>query len=253
MCVLAFAWRAHPRWRLVLAGNRDELHARPATPLARWGEPSHVVAGMDLQSGGTWLGVSEQGRLAVVTNLRGHGSVAPDKVSRGALVNGMLSGDGPWSDAAHTDLSRFNPFNLIVADVEHARFFSNQPAVVRSTLTPGIYGLSNGALDEPWPKTVLLKSRLLEWVMNGDTRHETLLDDLRDETLPDVGIPAPLPSDVPLEPKDSPIFIRHPVYGTRCSTVVTIDERGQGIITERRYSPAGNASGETTVRFSWPG
>ncbi len=211
------------------------------------------MAGHDLQSGGTWLGVSEQGRLAVVTNLRGHGGAEPNRESRGSLVTALLSGEGPYADPAHADLSRFNPFNLIVAGAERAAFLSNQPAIVRSTLTPGIYGLSNGALDEPWPKTMLLKSRLLEWIMSGSTEHERLLGDLRDEMLPDVGIRSPLPSDVPQEPKDSPIFIRHPVYGTRCSTVVTVDEHSEGIITERRYSPTGEASGETTLRFTWQG
>src|SRR3546814_7425922 len=86
MCVLAFAWRAHPHWPLIAAGNRDELHARPAQPLARWDRPDHLLAGRDLQSGGTWLGVSEQGRFAVVTNLRGYGAPEPGRASRGALV-----------------------------------------------------------------------------------------------------------------------------------------------------------------------
>ena len=98
MCVLAFAWNAHPRWRLVLAGNRDELHERPAAPLARWREPDHILAGRDLLAGGTWLGVSEQGRLAVVTNLRGFGPPAPDMASRGALVRDVLAGDGAHAD-----------------------------------------------------------------------------------------------------------------------------------------------------------
>jgi len=74
MCVLALAWQAHPRWRLIVAGNRDELHARPAAALARWDGPAQILAGRDLQSGGTWMGVSEQARFVVVTNLRGFGA-----------------------------------------------------------------------------------------------------------------------------------------------------------------------------------
>src|SRR4029079_6710897 len=153
MCVLAFAWRAHPRWQLVVAGNRDELHARPTLPLARWDEPDHVLAGRDLQSGGSWLGVSEEGRFAVVTNLRGFGLPVPGRVSRGALVSDFLSGSGRYVDSELAELSDFNPFNLIVADRKRACFLSNRPEKIRSTLAPGIYGLSNGALDEPWPKT----------------------------------------------------------------------------------------------------
>src|SRR3546814_14928386 len=97
MCVLAFAWRAHPHWPLIAAGNRDELHARPAQPLARWDRPDHLLAGRDLQSGGTWLGVSEQGRFAVVTNLRGYGAPEPGRAARGALVPDPLSGKGRFA------------------------------------------------------------------------------------------------------------------------------------------------------------
>ncbi len=169
MCVLAFAWQAHPRWRLLLAGNRDELHARPALPLARWSEPDHLLAGRDLQSGGTWLGVSEQGRLAVVTNLRGFGAPEPGRASRGALVTDYLAGSGAYADPLVADLSAFNPVNLIVADRRGAHFLSNRPDITRSALASGLYGLSNGRLDEPWPKTMRLKSRLLDWITSDAT------------------------------------------------------------------------------------
>src|SRR5690348_12677391 len=91
MCVLAFAWRPNSRWRLVAAGNRDELHARPAQPLARWEQPPHLLAGKDLVSGGAWMGVSEDGRFAVVTNIRGHGAPDPGLESRGTLVVRLLT------------------------------------------------------------------------------------------------------------------------------------------------------------------
>lgn len=252
MCVLALAWRSHPRWRLVMAGNRDELHARPSAPLARWERPDHLLAGKDLQSGGSWLGVSEQGRFAVVTNLRGHGAPEPGRASRGALVTDMLSGEGRYADPGAAQLSDFNPFNLIVADRDEARFLSNRPEIIRSALAPGLYGLSNGALDEPWPKTMRLKEILLGWVVADAFRPEELLDGLREETLPDVGLSPTGPSDIPQEPALSPIFIRNPVYGTRCSTVVAIDDQGRGLIVERRYGPAGEATGETALSFSWP-
>lgn len=250
MCVLAFTWRAHPRWPLVVAGNRDELHARPAAPLARWEKPNHMIAGRDLQSGGTWLGVSERRRFAVVTNLRGHGVPEPERASRGALVTGLLSGE-LFEDPGTTELADFNPFNLIFVDHEQAWFLSNQPEPVRCRLAPGIYGLSNGALDEPWPKTLRLKAQLLDWVVNEAEHPDILLDVLRDETLPDVGIVSALPSDVPQEPPLSPIFIRHSVYGTRCSTVVAVDDRGRGVIVERRYDDAGETEGQTSVPFLW--
>ena len=253
MCVLSLAWRAHPAWQLVVAGNRDELHARPSAPLARWSEPGRVIAGRDLESGGTWLGVSEQARFAVVTNLRGHGAPVPGRVSRGALVAGLLAGEGPHADPETVPLADFNPFNLIVADRERLHFLTNGPGEIRTVLAPGLYGLSNGALDEPWPKTLQLKAAVLEWLVTGGERPEALLAALREERLPAIGIDSAIPSDVPQEPRCSPVFIRHPVYGTRCSTVVAIDARGDGVIVERRYSPEGDPAGDTRLAFRWPG
>ena len=252
MCVLAFAWRAHPHWPLVVAGNRDELHSRPAEPLARWDRPDDVLAGRDLEAGGTWLGVSERGRFAVVTNLRGFGRPEPARTSRGSLVTDVLVGKDIAANLSDAQFLNFNPFNLIVVDRNQAHFLSNRPEIIRRLLAPGIYGLSNGALDEPWPKTIRLKGMLLEWLISSAGRPETLIDDLREDSLPGVGIASRLPSDVPQEPQLSPIFIRHPVYGTRCSTVLAIDTEGRGIMIERRYGPDGETTGETKLTFSWP-
>lgn len=252
MCVLAFAWKAHPRWRLVLIGNRDEFHDRPAAALATWDAQGLVSAGRDLQSGGTWLGVSAQGRLAVVTNLRGFGGPDPDKVSRGALVADYLRGESGHANMSNGDLGIFNPFNLIVAEGDRAQFLSNQPNDLRSTLAPGVYGLSNGTLDEPWPKTLQLKGGLLDWIVNDAERPEQLLDLLRQDVLPDTGLASDEPSEIANEPALLPIFIHNLVYGTRCSTVVAIDVDGAGTIIERRYGPDGNVTGETTLPFSWP-
>jgi uncharacterized protein with NRDE domain len=251
MCVAAFAWQAHPRWRLVAIGNRDEYHARPAAALARWEDGSGIIAGRDLQSGGTWLGVSEAGRFALVTNLRGYGERAPDKVSRGALVSDLLTGAGRYADPATAALADFNPFNLIVADADQAHFLCNRPAPIRSTLAHGIYGLSNGTLDEPWPKTLQLKAALLDW-LNGPAKDTApLFAALADERLPDIGLHPSQPSDVPREAPDTPVFIREPIYGTRCGTVVTIDPDGAGTIIERRFSPQGEPTGETRLAFHW--
>ena len=238
---------------MVMVGNRDELHARPALPLARWSRPNHLLAGRDLQSGGTWLGVSDRGRFAVITNLRGYGAPEPDRTSRGELVTDLLSGEGLYADLRAARLSDFNPFNLIVTDGERAHFLSNRPVEIRSILAPGIYGLSNGALDEPWPKTIRLKEHLLEWVVGSAIRPEVLLEHLREESLPSFGVRTAVASDVPLEPTLSPIFIRNAIYGTRCSTIVAVDDRGRGVIIERRYTPDGDEAGETVLSFSWSG
>jgi uncharacterized protein with NRDE domain len=135
MCVAAFAWQAHPRWRLVAIGNRDEYHERPAAPLARWDGGAGIIAGRDLRSGGTWLGVSEAGRFALVTNRRGYGEAAPDRASRGALVTDLLQGHGRYGDPIVAPLGEFNPFNLILADSAEARFLSNRPDEIRTSPT----------------------------------------------------------------------------------------------------------------------
>jgi uncharacterized protein with NRDE domain len=250
MCIAAIAWQAHPRWLLVAIGNRDEFHDRPAAPLAAWDED--ILAGRDLRSGGTWLGVSRAGRFALVTNLRGYGDADPDRASRGSLVTDLLTRSGRYADPASAPLQDFNPFNLILADRSEAQFLSNRPDDIRSTLAHGIYGLSNGALDEPWPKTLQLKAALLDWLNKDGEDFVPLFAALRSETLAHVGVPPREPSDVPLEAPDTPPFIRNPVYGTRCSTVVAVDRAGIGTIIERRFSAESRADGETTLTFAWP-
>jgi uncharacterized protein with NRDE domain len=253
MCVLALAFEQHPCWRLIAAGNRDELHARPASALHRWDGAGSVLAGQDLKSGGTWMGVSEEGRFAVVTNLRGFGPPAEDSPSRGLLLRDLLEGQGRYARPAEHDLEAFNPFNLIALTDEALWFASNRPQVERRALTAGLYGLSNGPLDAPWPKTERLKAHLADWTADGAAPPEALLDRLRDDRLPPTaeGIQLP-PSDAPQEPPLSPIFERNPVYGTRCSTVVLVGRAGRGLMIERRYDADGEVTGDTALAFAWP-
>jgi uncharacterized protein with NRDE domain len=248
MCVVALAWQAHPRWKFIVAGNRDERHDRPAAPLGRW-KGAGILAGRDFRSDGTWLGVSDSKRFVVVTNLRGDEAPVPGRVSRGRLVTDVLAGTGRYADPADADLADFNPFNLFVVDSDRALFLSNRPHVVRRSLDDGLYGLSNGALDEAWPKTVRLKAMLRDWMHGPADRPSALLDALADEHRPDM--PRGRPAGPSQEPATSPIFIRHPEYGTRCSTVVAIDHAGTGIIIERRFDAAAEVTGETTLTFAW--
>ena len=138
MCVVAIAWNAHPKWRLVVAGNRDEYHARASAPLGPWDDGSGIIAGRDLVSGGSWMGVSESGRFAVVTNIRDADGPDPNKLSRGALVTDWLA-EGRLPGAS----DRFNPFNLIVTGGGTADCLSNRPASSCQSLDAGIHGLSN--------------------------------------------------------------------------------------------------------------
>jgi uncharacterized protein with NRDE domain len=250
MCVAAVAWQAHPRWRLVAIGNRDEYHDRPSAALGHW--DNGVIAGRDLRSGGAWIGVTES-RFALVTNLRGYGERSPDKASRGTLVTDMLTRSGRYADPQTARLADFNPFNLILADGEQARFLSNRPDEIRAALAHGVYGLSNGALDEPWPKTLQLKGALTDWLAHETEDLEPLFAALANDELPDLGVPPREPSDVAREAPQTPVFILDPIYGTRCGTVLAIDHAGMGTIAERRFSPQGDITGSTLIKFRWPG
>ncbi|MEO6717208.1 MAG: NRDE family protein [Novosphingobium sp.] len=249
MCVAAIAWAAHPDWLLVAIGNRDEYHLRPAAPLARW--DNGIIAGRDLKSGGTWLGLTEAGRFALVTNRRGFGDADSGKVSRGELVSDQLLSMGRYGNSATAALDDFNPFNLIVADRAQAHFLSNRPGPIRTSLPHGIYGLSNGALDEPWPKTLQLKAALTDWLNAEMADQAPLFAALASEKLGDIGLHTTTPSDVPLEAPETPPFIRNAIYGTRCSTVVIVDQLGRGTIRERRFDSRGEPTGETSLTFAW--
>jgi uncharacterized protein with NRDE domain len=243
MCVLALAWKPNPRWHLVVAANRDELHCRAAVPLARWDHPRQVLAGRDLLSGGTWMGVSEEGRFAAVTNVRGYGALASDRESRGQLVLDLLTGASREIDEQFA--ADFNPFNVIVVARGTAAFAASQPSFQVRTLDPDVYGLSNGELDESWPKTMRVRSGLREWLEGGTDRPAELLERLAEGS-------SAVPDDSVREPHLSPVFMRDRRYGTRCSTIVAVDAKGQGTIVERRYSADAQVTGETTLRFTWP-
>jgi uncharacterized protein with NRDE domain len=253
MCIISLAWQAHPHWKLVAIGNRDEMHGRPAQPLARWPDREHMLAGKDIQAGGTWLGVSEQGRFAVVTNLSGYGAADGSRASRGDLLKDFLAGEGRYSDLDTVPFSDFNPFNLITVEDDEAVVHSNRPDAVSRRLEPGIHGLSNGSLENPWAKARHLNAALESWLQNRSEDPAALLDLLTDRSTYPLTTGAKSQSPAQLEPSSSGIFIHGPVYGTRCSTIVAIDHAGNGSILERRYAASAEATGEDRLSFAWPG
>lgn len=250
MCLLAIAWKAHPRWRLVMAGNRDEAHERPTAPLARWESDPRVLAGRDLRSGGTWAGLGADGRMSVVTNVRDPRIALPSAPSRGRLAADFLAGDASAGQRARTvreHAAAYAPFNLLLADDERCEYVSNYPHPRGSTLTAGVHGLSNGDLDEPWPKTTRLMQIMSDWLAADETDPDRLWHGLADEAiatddaLPDTGV------GLERERLLSAAFIRNPIYGTRASTIIAVDHQGHGWISERRFGPDGNPLGETTL------
>jgi uncharacterized protein with NRDE domain len=240
MCVLAFAWNAHPRWRLVAIANRDEFHGRAAAPLARWEDGSGIVAGRDLVGSGTWLGVSPT-RFVALTNLRSDEPPDPRKRSRGALVTDLLAGE-PLPDTA--GLATYNPFSLVAIDPTAAWLLTNRGHHAKAELGSGVHGLTNGPFSRPWPKLAVLAVALTDWLGAGEGSLEPLWAALRDESVP----PGAFDEATALPP-----FIRNPVYGTRCSTVVLVDAEGHGTIVERRFDAAGEPGGESHGCFAWAG
>ena len=178
------------------------------------------------------MGVSDSGRFAVVTNIRDSDGPSADKNSRGALVSDWLA-----QGALPSATDSFNPFNLIVTDRQSAQFISNRPTPTQEHLPPGIHGLSNAVPNEHWPRKERLVAGMEDWLKGPATNPDVLLDLLAEETVPD---------------RDSlPLFIRSPVYGTRCSTVVAVDDGGLGCITERSFDHSGEISGERSLTFDW--
>ncbi|MCO4090618.1 MAG: NRDE family protein [Sphingorhabdus sp.] len=232
MCVVSIAWHAHPRWQLIVAGNRDEFHARSAAPLGPWPDDPSIMAGRDILSQGTWMGVSNTGRFGVVTNIRTPDSTDPQKASRGALVTDWLA-RGAFPD----NLDNFNPFSLMIGDQQGLQYLSNRPDEVRASLGHGVHGLSNAVQGERWPRKERLNRALISWLGGSAEDPMTLFGVLGDADATQLDA--------------HPIFIRNAVYGTRCSTILAVGRDGVGRIMERRFDKAGNGLGESAEAFNW--
>ncbi|HEV7775983.1 MAG TPA: NRDE family protein [Luteibacter sp.] len=250
MCLIAFAWRAHPRWRLLLLGNRDEFHARPTAPLAPWHDHPDIVGGRDLEAGGTWLGAAPHGRVSAITNVRDPGA-SHDGLSRGLIVADYLRSTMPVAEHARElqdTASQYRPFNLLTFDARQAFYLGNHPQARAQPVDAGIHGLSNADFNAPWPKTRMLTERLGQWIqVGGVDDFESLFAMLADsagwpdDVLPDTGV------GIERERALSSAFIVGEHYGTRASTIVAVDHDDAVTIVERRFGPNGIALGETAI------
>ena len=242
MCLILLAYRCHPGLDLLVAANRDEFHNRPTAPLAFWDDAPQVLAGRDLQQGGSWMGVTRTGRFAALTNYRDPNRVRQDAPSRGQLVSDYLQGEEPALDylaRLATQSEVYNGFNLLLGDEAGLHYYSNCGGAPQ-TLLPGWYGLSNHLLNTPWPKLqrgLALVQDALE--RRPDPVPDDLLSALADRTLaPDAELPQ---TGVPLEWERwlSPIFIDAPGYGTRSSTVLLASEHGSARMVEMTWADGG--------------
>ena len=235
MCLIVFAWKLLPTCPLVMAATRDEFFNRPAKAADWWDDRPDVYAGRDLQEGGTWLGINRQGRFAALTNIRNGQPRRADLRSRGELVAGYLDSEQSAEDylaKVRQSADQYNGFNLLIGDGEHVFWFSNENDSAPLALQPGIYGLSNGSLDTPWPKVVRAKAQFSSLLCQSapDDAYFDMLSDTThaaDSRLPDTGV------SLEWERLLSPICIESPDYGTRASTLLKVHAAGSAELHER--------------------
>ncbi len=250
MCLLVLAWQTHPRYRLVVAANRDEFHERPAAPMAPWPPPDDLLAGRDLRAGGTWLGLDRARRFGVVTNFRDRQRPRRSAPSRGQLVPAYLAsavGAGDYLAGLETDAPGYSGFNLLLADASSLWYASNRAERFARPLEPGVYGLSNEFLDTPWPKLQRVRARFEQWLARPDGAATQLFELLNDRTA--------APDAAPLERALSAPFVLDSTYGTRCSTVLLLQASGAVYLSERRFDSRGEESGEAEYELNpleWP-
>lgn len=238
MCLIVFAWQIVPGIPLVAASNRDEFYSRPAMPATWWEDHPQVYAGRDMQGGGTWMGVTRDGRFAAITNIRAPSEKRSDAPTRGALVADYLTGQAtPEEYVAEISerASLFNGFNLLVGNKDKLIWFSNGNAEDERNgrpLAPGIYGLSNGGLDAPWPKVVRTKAQFGSLLWQG-APEEAYFEMLSDTTrAPDCRLPRTGVS-IEWERILSAVCIESPDYGTRASTIARLYEDSNAVLQER--------------------
>lgn len=246
MCLIVFAWRPSHRQPLIVAANRDEFYARPTEPLTQWPDAPHVHAGRDLEAGGTWMGVSDNGRFAALTNIRDPGQ-AIGRRSRGDLVASYLSGTQPLDDYLAEVAGRvgdYTGFNLLLGDSRNLYYLSSvEPRPQR--LGEGVYGVSNAGLNTPWPKLLKARTALSEHL--ADPQPALLFELLRDPTpapaaeLPNTGV------GLATETLLSSVFIASPHYGTRASTVLIVHADGSRQMIEHSFGPYGARLGEVEL------
>lgn len=244
MCLITFAWKTHPEYKLILAANRDEFYGRPTRSAQPWADEGFkdIIAGKDMKAGGTWFGVHKNGRWAAVTNFRDLNNLKVNPPSRGDLVMNYLKDDIDPKDylfLLKETAKEYNGFNLLLGDPENMYSFNNvNEAIIQ--VEPGIHGLSNAFMNSKWTKVKIAKAEMNRIVTDNDVTKDALFHLLqnktpaRDHELPETGL------SIEKERMVSPIFITSEDYGTRCSTLLCIGQKGNVEFTERTFKTGTN-------------
>ncbi len=237
MCLIFISIQDHPRYKLIVAANRDEFHMRDTAPADFWPDAPSVLGGRDLEANGTWLGIAKTGRISLLTNYRDPNNIDPAAPSRGHLVSDFLQQNVPGDQYLQhvvEDGKKYNGYNLLAGTMDDLWYHSNYAQGIQR-LPPGFHGLSNHLLNTPWPKVERGKALLLpilqKPVLTQSELFEFLYDERRasDDQLPDTGI------GLERERVLSSMFIKSPNYGSRCSTVILIDKQNHVQFSERVY------------------
>lgn len=237
MCLIFLSLQQHPDYKLIVAANRDEFYKRKTAPAHPWEDYPHIIGGRDLEACGTWMGMTKQGKISMVTNYRDPFNIDPTAPSRGQLVSDYLAnGDAPkeYMEKVLPNSKQYNGFNLVVGTVNELYYHSNYKGSIEQ-LSPGLYGLSNHLLNTPWPKVkrgIDKMQTVLKTAVDAEVLFNVLLDDTiaHDAELPDTGI------GLERERALSSMFIKTNGYGTRCSTVILVDKNDRVEFKERVYN-----------------
>lgn len=251
MCLLIIAHRTAPDLPLAVAANRDEFHARPTAPAHFWDSHPALLAGRDLEQGGTWMGITREGRFAAVTNYRDPARSAPAPRSRGELPLQFLTGQRAPADylAALRPRARdYAGFNLLLGDGRDLWYFHNGPGEKPRRLEPGIYGLSNARLDTPWPKVQRGKRQLADALADGPAGHERLAAAVADRRTAEPEDLRPAGADAHMERLLSAQFIVSDSYGTRSTTTLWL-AAGRAHWRERSFDSRGEVTGDREETF----
>ncbi|WP_220762428.1 MULTISPECIES: NRDE family protein [unclassified Shewanella] len=246
MCILFVALQTHPEFPLIICANRDEFHHRPTQPAHFWpasNKTNKVLAGKDLEAGGTWLGVNQQGKIAGLTNIRAPELNQIDMRSRGELVLKALEPDGIEQEWLTRHSRFYNPFNLLFGDENSLQCFDSRSQKLQR-LSSGFHSISNGALDDIWPKMARGSQAIEQHISNHDDPDiDALLTIMMDNTqAPDTELPTTGIS-IEWERHLSSIYIRHEEYGTRSTSIILKDKQGKVHFTEVRYDGKGRNLG----------
>lgn len=248
MCILFIAVEQHPEYPLIICANRDEFHQRPTQPM-HWWQNEKILAGKDLQVGGTWLGLSATGRFSALTNYRQPAKYEADRRSRGELViNALHDKNEKTLHTLKSDFNLYNGFNLIYGDLNKLYAFDSVNHTVKA-LGKGFHSVCNGALDDIWPKMLngieQLKQLTTQTTISIDNLF-TLMSDrtTTDEELPNTGL------SKTLETLLSSIFIASEDYGTRSTTLILQDRLNKVKVFEQSYNIAGECINTENFQFT---